>query len=163
MIIFFDTEFTALTDQPKLISIGFISENGRTFYAELSDTYQFLDASDFTHENVLPFLQGGRNLMAMSELKIRLSQWLSEFNRPVTLATDSLQWDWPWIQRIFDDETWPENIAPHPLVLTINYIKNFEAFGNAVEYAYTKGLQRHHALDDANANRLGWLASEGQI
>ena len=39
--LFFDTEFTALTDDAKLISIGLIDESGRhTFYAELADTWQ---------------------------------------------------------------------------------------------------------------------------
>lgn len=123
MLIFFDTEFTTLTNNPKLISIGFVSENGREFYAELSDTYQSNDARDFVRENVLPLLHVGRNLMTMSELKVRLSHWLSEFNCHVTLATDSIQWDWPWIQLILNDETWPKNIAPNPLLLTINYIR----------------------------------------
>jgi hypothetical protein len=39
MLIFFDTEFTELGIDPKLISIGLISEDGtHEFYAELSDT-----------------------------------------------------------------------------------------------------------------------------
>lgn len=38
--IFFDTEFTDLIVEAKLISIGFGDEAGeRTFYAELSDTW----------------------------------------------------------------------------------------------------------------------------
>ncbi|MDP1872049.1 MAG: hypothetical protein Q8K61_10550 [Gallionella sp.] len=60
MLIFFDTEFTELGIDPKLISIGLISEDGtREFYAELSDTYQPTDCSAFVHEAVLPHLQGG--------------------------------------------------------------------------------------------------------
>ena len=40
-LIYFDTEFTELGIDPRLVSIGLISEQGdRTFYAELSDTYQ---------------------------------------------------------------------------------------------------------------------------
>jgi len=35
--IFFDTEFTGLHQNTTLISIGLISECGKTFYAELTD------------------------------------------------------------------------------------------------------------------------------
>ena len=75
MFVFFDTEFTGLHDNPKLISIGLISEDGaHQFYAELSDTYVHSDSSE--------------------------------------------------------------------------------------KGAYESGLRKHHALDDAKANRIGWLASE---
>ena len=37
MKIFFDTEFTGLHKNTTLVSIGFISEDGRTFYAECND------------------------------------------------------------------------------------------------------------------------------
>lgn len=40
MLIFFDTEFTELGIDPRLISIGLVSEDGRTFYAKLTDTYE---------------------------------------------------------------------------------------------------------------------------
>ena len=42
------TEFTDLHWQAKLVSIGLVAEDGRTFYAELSDTYQVADCSAFT-------------------------------------------------------------------------------------------------------------------
>lgn len=35
--VYFDTEFTGLVQDAKLISIGMISEDGRTFYAESTD------------------------------------------------------------------------------------------------------------------------------
>ena len=59
MNVFFDTEFSGLVIDPKLISIGMISEDGdRTFYAELSNTYQASSCEPFVHEAVLPHLQG---------------------------------------------------------------------------------------------------------
>lgn len=40
MLIFYDSEFSDFLD-PRLISIGFVSEDGTcTFYAELTSTYQ---------------------------------------------------------------------------------------------------------------------------
>ena len=37
MKIFFDTEFTGLVQNTKLISIGMVDENGRAFYAEMDN------------------------------------------------------------------------------------------------------------------------------
>lgn len=161
--IFFDTEFTGLVVDPKLISIGFVDETGeRTFYAELCDTWRLDDVGDFARLAVLPRLEGGAALMTMQELGERLTAWLAAFGEPVKLATDSLSWDWPWIQEIFRElGIWPQNLDGRPLLLTMNYLNNFDAFGPAVDVAFAGGLRRHHALDDAKANRLGWIAAGG--
>lgn len=163
--VFFDSEFTGFVSNPKLISIGFIDETGeRTFYAELSDTWQLDDLGDFAREAVLPLLEGGAMLMTMHTLNERLTTWLAAFGEPVKLATDSVYWDWPWIQSIFNTrEAWPENLDGKPLPLTMNYLSQFDEFGPALEKAFTGGLRRHHALDDARANRVGWLAAGGDI
>ena len=161
MLIFFDTEFTDLHVEARLISIGLIAEDGREFYAELSDTYQPHQCGDFSREFVLPLLDGGVARMPMHELTLRLGNWLEGFEQSVQLATDSLAWDWPWIQRIFETSgTWPENLAGQPLILLFDADVG-EAFVNAVEAAFLTGLRQHHALDDARANRLGWIAAGG--
>jgi hypothetical protein len=158
MLLFFDTEFTDLCIDPRLVSIGLISEDGREFYAELSDTYRLDDVGTFAREAVLPKLQGGDALQSMSELTVRLGNWIEGFNQPVKLATDSLSWDWPWIQEIFDTPgTWPENLDGRPEILLFDADKG-ERFNLAVEIAFAEGLRRHHSLDDAKANHRGWLA-----
>lgn len=156
--IFFDTEFTDLIVDPQLISIGLIDESGeRVFYAELSDTYRLADVGDFTREAVLPQLEGGAVRLTMAELSMRLGNWIKDFGEPVKLATDSLSWDWPWIQEIFADRaTWPPNLDGKPLILPQD-----TEFNLAIERAFADGLRRHHALDDAKANRLGWIAAGG--
>jgi hypothetical protein len=152
--IFFDTEFTDLVVDPQLISIGMVNETGeRTFYAELLDTYSMDNVGYFAREAVLPQLEGGERRLTMDELRIQLSLWLEAFDEPVKLATDSLSWDWLWIQEIFEDlTTWPPNLDGKPLILAQD-----QAFNEAVERAFASGLRRHHALDDAKANRLGWI------
>ncbi|MHB1490006.1 MAG: hypothetical protein ACYCTH_05845 [Cellulomonas sp.] len=91
----------------------------------------------------------------------RLGNWIESFEQPAKLATDSLSWDWPWIQELFClPGTWPENLDGQPLLLSINYINEMDIFYKTVEKAFASGLRRHHALDDAKANLLGWLASE---
>lgn len=165
MLIFFDTEFTGLIVDAKLISIGLIDETGeRTFYAELSDTWGIEDCKHepFVLEAVLPHLEGGAARMTMAELGQRLSDWLKAFGHPVQMATDSMAWDWDWFREIFyETGTWPENVDGHPLLLTMNYLIDYDAFNHAVEKAFAAGLRRHHALDDAKANRLGWIAAGG--
>lgn len=160
--IFFDTEFTELGMEPRLISIGLVSEDGsRELYAELTDTWrpEHCSRNPFVLEAVLPLLQGGTARMTMPELCLRLGNWIEDFEQPVQLATDSLSWDWPWIQEIFYEAgTWPENLDSKPLILTQDPVFNL-----AVEEAFTNGLRRHHALDDAKANRLGWIAAGGDI
>lgn len=159
MLIFFDTEFTDLHSDARLISIGLVSEQGgHLFYAELLDTYRLSDCGDFTRDEVLPLLEGGTVVMAMSELSARLATWLASFDEPVILATDSLAWDWPWIQKIFKAPgNWPANLDRKPLLLTAGTLVNFEQFEASVERAFIEGLRQHHALDDAKANRLGWM------
>ena len=164
MLIFFDTEFSDLCMNPRLISIGLIAEDGeRMFYAELADTYQPKECGEFTQLTVLPLLEGGDNVLTMHDLTLRLGNWLGDFGEPVTLGTDSLGWDWPWIQEIFHIEgTWPANVARRPLLLTMNYLNDYDCFIEAVENAFST-LRRHHALDDAKANRLGWIAAGGDV
>ena len=162
MLIFFDTEFSDLGVDPRLVSIGLVSEDGeRTFYAELSDTYEPKDCGDFTRLAVLPKLEGGDALMSLRELGERLVNWLQAFGEPVTLATDSLAWDWPWVHEIFGElGIWPDNLATKPLLLTMNYLIEYDRFIDALEIAF-RNLRRHHSLDDAKANRLGWIAAGG--
>jgi hypothetical protein len=50
--LFLDTEFTGLHQRTTLISIGIISECGKTFYAELSD-YDLTQVDDWIQQNVI--------------------------------------------------------------------------------------------------------------
>jgi len=56
MKLFFDTEFTGLHKNTTLISIGIVSEDGRSFYAELDD-YDHSQLNDWLRENVIANLQ----------------------------------------------------------------------------------------------------------
>ena len=50
--IFFDTEFTGLHQNTTLVSIGLISEDGKTFYAEITD-YDKSQVDKWLQENVI--------------------------------------------------------------------------------------------------------------
>ena len=160
-LIFFDTEFTELGIDPRLISIGLVSEDGtREFYAELSDTYHPKDCSAFVQKAVLPHLEGGDARMAMDDLALRLGNWIEGFEQPVQLATDSLSWDWPWIQELFHiSGIWPKNLDGKPVSLYETVGAAFlERTVEEIFQNHVPRLRRHHALDDAKVNRLAWLA-----
>ena len=127
-------------------------------YAELSDTYHDDDLSDFTREHIVPLLIGGKFTTTQLELKTRLKSWIESFDCQVTLATDNAKWDWPFIIELLSD--WPINLSKEYLLLNLNYVKDADLFFETVKHAYAKGLRKHLALDDAKANRLGWLAAE---
>lgn len=48
-------------------------------------------------------------------------------------------------------------------MLTINYLIDFDEFDPAIERTFAEGMRRHHALNDAKANRIGRLAADGDI
>lgn len=158
MKVFFDCEFTSLAEQPKLISIGMITEDScNTFYAELSDTYRSSDLSQFASEYVIPLLDGSSK--SFTQLSLDLHNWIVDIDEEIELATDNPTWDWPFILDILESN-WPSNLSRHCYLLNLNYLNDADAFFNAVKFAYENSLRKHHALDDARANRLGWIASE---
>ena len=58
MKLFFDTEFTGLRKDTTLISIGIVSEDDRTFYAELTDyDRQQAEENEWVKENVMTQLR----------------------------------------------------------------------------------------------------------
>lgn len=128
--LFFDTEFTGLHSEAKLISIGIVSEDGRYFYAELNDYDKEKDTTDFVKKNVLPNLlflepKEGEELYSskirheknvdfhksyshtlhcdMNELKLELTNWLNQFDK-VCFWGDCLAYDWVLFRKIFEFE-----------------------------------------------------------
>lgn len=150
MLIFLDTEFTGL-DQPwpHLISIGLVSDNGlHSFYAELpEETYRDL-ASPWVRVNVLPLLEGDDCVMSHQELCRELITWI-ELLGNIQIAVDS-GIDFDFLRSILNP--WPANLARDPI-----YMAGGD-FTDAVEdvYASNRDLRRHHALDDAKANAMGF-------
>lgn len=158
MLLFIDTEFSGLGQRwPRLISIGLISEDRQhSFYAELPPESYSKKRSHWVLENVLPNLEGGDCIKQPAELQESLSNWVTQFGM-VRIATDSLNYDFKFLQSILDP--WPINIDKSPLLLTIEHLNDYHKFGSGVERAFAEGLRRHHALDDAKANLLGWIAA----
>jgi len=164
MNVFIDTEFTHLPDPfnpepPGLISIGCVSEDGRKFYGENADFQNEL-CSDFVIETVLPLLEGGKVSVPYSMVAKQLKDYIESFEAEVvTLWSDAPSYDWPFVTHLFDNWGWPTNLKRTPAYLGFNENKAIR-FANAVENAFRTikpSLRRHHALDDAIANREGYM------
>lgn len=152
MILYLDSEFTILAPGNKLISIALVDENEDYFYAELSDTYELKDCSDFVKESVLPFLKGGEYVMTSYECALRLGSWIEDHGMPCILGCDNPGWDMPHIHRLLD-ECWPENLHKnqyHPVYVTGDQESHLVA-----EFGY----DIHNALDDAMIMKKAMLGN----
>ena len=140
MKLFFDTEFTGLHKNTTLISIGIVSEDGRTFYCELND-YNESQVNDWIRENVIAKLRFKRpskdedepfaatrhesnpvpnNLYngysvefrgTMADLRYQLNTWLFQFKETCYFWSDCLSYDWVLFNHIFGDAfSIPENV-----------------------------------------------------
>jgi hypothetical protein len=127
--IFFDTEFTGLHQKTTLISIGFISECGKYFYAELND-YDKSQIDEWLQKHVIDNLimsappegedeyysaareegnEIGNDLYKSysvqlrcdkARLKVELEKWLSQFEK-IEIWSDCLPYDWVLFCEIF--------------------------------------------------------------
>ena len=163
MQVFFDTEFTTLDSKNgyvRLISIGLIAQDGRTFYAELSDTYHRGLCSQFVLDTVLPLLQGGEYLMTEAELSTRLRDWIEGLtdDEEIILRSDAIGKDWPFVEQIFQFYgTWPKNLRRAPGTIMFSSTVQYLKF-KVAKYLYWKihGERRHHALEDVKCHLSAW-------
>lgn len=151
MRIFFDTEFTGLTDDAKLISIGLVDETGvDEFYAELRDTYQVSECSEFCRKEVLPHLEGGEAQLGLAELRVTLTAWLGARGPGAVLVCDCSR-DVVQLATVLPNGL-PANISVQVLGWWGNLQRHIFNFGRRIHHRHA--LRVHHALDDAKVNRL---------
>lgn len=141
--IFIDTEFTDLHPEAKLISIALVSETGNYFYAELNDTYERCECSNFVMNFVLPFLKGGKYVMSEKECALAIANWIEEQGPNCILACDNVSWDKPHFERLIDKiGIWPENLD--------KWHVKFQILDADVEQIVNEyHFDIHNALDDA--------------
>lgn len=166
--IFFDSEFTGLHQNTTLISIGLVSENGKTFYAEFTD-YDAKQLDDWITQNVMNNLLLGafdmekdynpkdKNVIIKGDTKTvqeALSKWLNQFGE-VEMWSDCLSYDWVLFNQLWGHAfNIPKNVFYIPFDLcTVFKLKGInpdisrEKFiGDALPK--TK-LKKHNALWDA--------------
>ena len=162
--VFFDTEFTGLHQNTSLISMGLVSENGDTFYAEFND-YKEEQCDDWIKKNVIAnlkyrhkpsfiFNDGSEELTMRgntNDIRDQLEHWLKDVGS-VELWSDCLAYDF-----VLFNELWggafkvPSNVYYIPFdictMFKIKYIDpdiSREAFSGMTEES-----DKHNALWDA--------------
>jgi len=169
--IFFDTEFTGLHQNTTLISIGLISECGKTFYAELTD-YDKAQIDEWLQKNVIDNLELQNTRPQISRynkhtelteiysdtemLKIELTKWLKQFNN-VEIWSDCLAYDWVLFNQIFGHAfNIPENVYYIPFdICTLFKIKGVDPDISREEFSGSQEVEnKHNALFDAKVIKL---------
>ena len=163
MRVFFDTEFTGLHQDTTLISIGLASEDGREFYAELTD-YSKSQVDEWIQENVIDHLYLSDYRIEQGSLvawvgdknttRQHLTEWLSQFET-VEMWSDCLAYDWVLFCQIFGGAfSIPPNVYYIPFDLaTLLKAKGFDPDINREEFSGLTGGIKHNALWDAKVIR----------
>lgn len=163
--VFFDCELQGLPTElpnPRLLSIGCISQAGEEFYAEVTLTPELrAGCHPWVKANVLPLLEGGEVAMPEDELARRLYAWLCSLmpGRRLTLLTDSPMVDGPFVHALLAQTGYPEDMDRRVRPLQMSSPKGWQRYHNVLEAAQKdRSYRAHHALDDARANRRAWIA-----
>lgn len=135
----------------KLLSLALVAEDGSAeWYAEL-DGWELADCDPWVQHHVVPLLTGPS--LSRDAARASLQDWLSARPRSVQAACDSAI-DWHFLLGQLGDR--PSNLAAqrHDLAPLIDT----RVYNNTVTAYVAKGHPEHHALHNARAYRLGWLA-----
>ena len=105
--IFFDTEFTGLSSEPHLLSIGLVADSGETLYIEFTNGWSETDCSFWVREHDMPMLGNGERL-TRRDAGARIIAWLESFELPATLLGETT-----WDTELFSDLMHECGIAPN--------------------------------------------------
>lgn len=166
MLIFLDTEFTGLNQiKPDLVSIALVDESGRAFYAELPPSTYQAQLSEWTHNNVVSHLQGGKHIQRLDQIRGRLLSWITEIKDKAMIVTDCPDADFTLLKPLLLE--WPKNLAKFPMMFStwsLGDDKQTEMEKVMMSH-FTPERPQHHSLNDAHALRLmmqyalesGWM------
>jgi hypothetical protein len=187
MKIFFDSEFTGLHQRTTLISIGFVSENGKEFYAESTDydrnqidewlQENVINNLILTNETILSLIQKyddydtARIIGNLNLIRERLLLWLSQFDE-IEVWSDCLSYDWILLSELIANRSkgypqLPDNFIYHSPydILTLFKMKGVDPDVNRQDFAEMSDGKAHNALWDAKViqacykklMRLEWI------
>lgn len=163
MKIFFDTEFTGLHQSTTLISIGAVAENGRSFYAELTD-YDQSQVDNWIKENVIENMILGHGIETTGDhvrvrntkdrISLILRNWLEEFDS-VEMVSDCLAYDWVLFCELFGGAFGiPENVYYIPLDLSsLFFARGVDPDISREEFCGMQKGIKHNALWDARVTK----------
>lgn len=115
--VFLDTEFTQLSQNTKLISIGMTDLNNNTFYSEVLDHYTYDDCSEWVQENILNVLkytnktntEVSMNYSGASDIKTlrnNVMKWFTNISKDkqILIISDCLAYDWILFSELVKDD-----------------------------------------------------------
>lgn len=171
VVVFYDCEFTDLTSDSDLLSIGFVAADVHSeLYIELLDAEVRL-ASDFVRQEVLPLF--GRHkpaILLRDDAAARIEAWLDDLRsgdrkRQVVMVSDS-QWDWHHLLELFGapmpgQQPWAQvvNVVGRMVHMMLGSGRQQQAFAEEQEAYFRRHGGRHHALVDARALKAAWWES----
>lgn len=177
--IFFDCEFTGLHKETTLISIGLISECGKTFYSECTD-YTRSQVNSWVKKNVISKLKfrcpsSSRQIKRFQDIdgniefcgesyhmREKLRNWLSQFEN-VEMWSDCLSYKWILFNDIFQVaiSDMPKNVYHIPFdICTFFKIKGIDPDISREEFAkegcsiWFAEEEKHNALFDAKIIKM---------
>ena len=165
-LVFVDCEFTSLED-PKLLSIALVADDGTELYVELAGDSHLKRASTFVIDTVVP--QFGRVPYAeISRIDIgkRVGAWLQEL-RPSTIdILHDFHADMDLLEGSLRAAAIWTRLKAVLVPTHIGYLIGETDVATAMETSWgasfaVDGIERHHALADARALRAGYLAMHG--
>lgn len=156
MRFWFDTEFYEDGSTIQLISIGVVSEDGRTYYAETLDATHLARASAWLEENVYPHLRCkyeerkdgktiGRDLIAFMGDKPEIWAYYADYDWVALCHLFGRMIDLPkgWPMYCRDVKQWADMLGGPKLP--------------------EQKTQEHDALADAKWTREAWLSLAGLL
>lgn len=165
MKVFFDTEFTGLYQNTTLISIGLVSEDGRSFYAE-STEYDKSKIDEWLQKNVIDNLMdmkphynncdfdGSLRMKdSLNQIAISLNHWLNKLG-DVEIWSDCLAYDWVLFCDLFGGALRiPKNVYYIPFdICTLMKLKGVDPDISREDFVGLNkylGDKKHNALYDA--------------
>ncbi len=140
--------------RPKLISIAMVSGDGvHEFYAESNEWPPF-ECTDFVKSTVLPRLTGPS--MTPAAIADRLRKFLRSLDHsgPLQVATDFIG-GWEFLLQLLGAHRVENAVLKHSDLSRLLSVSTFVSTRDAY---FESGHPQHHALHDARAMRIGWLA-----
>ncbi|SEK20848.1 protein of unknown function [Atopomonas hussainii] len=148
-LVFIDTEFTALADDARLISLALVGEGGApVFYVEVNDHWDETQCSEFVREVVLPQLNMAEDGMGLAEAALALRCFIEALGEHVEIASDAPGWDGAMLEQLFSASgvPWPGRLQ-----------RKLRNVGHLRDHL-PDSLFPHHALDDAKQLARAWAA-----
>ena len=154
MLVFFDTEFSGLSSEPRLLSIGLAADSGDELYIEFADGWVEENCSRWVLEHVVPMLGNGERLTRLAAVD-RILSWLSSFAASPILIGET-DWDTALVIELLAAGG-GNNDRFQIKELEFSGKAQVEKFNEARQHYFnSEHASPHHALVDARAIKYAW-------